>query len=36
MHASIGTRDHRCQHLAEVPVEGLDFVPVALDSAETA
>jgi hypothetical protein len=34
--ASIETRDHRCQHLAEVPVEGIDFAPFALDSAETA
>jgi hypothetical protein len=36
MRASIVNLDHRCQHLADVPVEGLDFVPVALDSPEPA
>jgi hypothetical protein len=34
--APIVTLDHRCQHLAYVAVEGIDFVPFALDSTDQA
>jgi hypothetical protein len=30
--ASIVTLEHRCQHLADVLGEGIDFTPCALDS----
>jgi hypothetical protein len=36
MRTSIVTLDHRCQTLADVTVEGIDFVPFALDSTEKA